>query len=328
MKICIVGGTGNISQPIVSLLLEQGHEVVCANRGKARALHAGARLIKIDRRDRESFEQAMQAEKFEAAIDMIGFNADDARSSVRAFRGVGWFVQTSTICTYGIKYETLPCDESHPLRPISDYGRGKAAADDVYLEAYHREKFPAVIIKPSTTYGPLQGMARQVCWDFSWIDRVRKGKPILVCGDGNALHQHLHVEDIARAFAGVIGKEHTLGQTYNAVNRGYITWADYHRLAGRLLGRETVLVGIPFQDLKRMNVPDFGICEEIFAHHIYYSSEKLFRDVPEFQPKIALEDGMQRVFEAMQADGRIPNSDELKWEDEIIARHNRIFTRE
>ncbi len=34
MKIGIVGGTGNISQPIVRLLLEQGHEVVCFNRGQ------------------------------------------------------------------------------------------------------------------------------------------------------------------------------------------------------------------------------------------------------------------------------------------------------
>ena len=31
----------------------------------------------------------------------------------------------------------------------SEYGRGKVAADDTYLEAYHREKFPVVIIKPS-----------------------------------------------------------------------------------------------------------------------------------------------------------------------------------
>jgi nucleoside-diphosphate-sugar epimerase len=153
---------------------------------------------------------------------------------------------------------------------------------------------------------------------------VRKGKPILVCGDGNALHQHLHVDDIAQAFVGVIGKERTLGQTYNAVNRGYTTWTEYHRLAGKILGRETQLVGVPFADLKRLNVPDFGICEEIFAHHVYYSSDKLFRDVPEFQPRISLEQGMTQVLEAMERDGRIPNSDELKWEDEIIARQTQV----
>jgi len=326
MKIGIVGGTGNISQSIVRLLLEQGHEVVCFNRGQTTKALEGVRVMQGDRRDREDFERKMQAEKFDAAIDMICFNAEDATSSVRAFRGVGWFVQTSTTCTYGIEYDYLPVEETHPLRPNTEYGLNKVAADDVYLEAYHRERFPAVIIKPSTTYGPVQGMLRQICWDFSWIDRVKKGKPIIVCGDGFALHQHMHVDDIARAFVGVIGKKHTIGQTYNAVNRGYITWADYHRLTGKVLGREAALVGVPFEDLRKLNVPHIGILEDEFAYNDYYSPAKLFRDVPEFHPQISLEQGMTQVFEVMEREGRIPNSDELKWEDEIIERQKRVTT--
>ena len=324
MKIGIVGGTGNISQAIVRVLLEQGHEIVCFNRGQTTSAPGGVRVIQGDRRNREEFEQKMQAEKFDAAIDMICFSAEDAASSVRAFRGVGWFVQTSTTCTYGIQYDFFPSDETHPLRPNTDYGRNKVAADNVYLAAYHQEQFPAIIIKPSTTYGPVQGMLRQICWDFSWIDRVKKGKPILVCGDGFALHQHMHVDDIAQAFAGVIGKEHTIGQTYNAVNRGYITWADYHRLAGRILGKDVELVGVPFEDLRRLNVPDSGILEDEFAYNMYYSSEKLMRDVAEFHPQISLEQGMTQVFEVMEREGRIPNSDEVKWEDEIIEKQRRV----
>ena len=102
MKIGIVGGTGNISQPIVRLLLEQGYEVVCFNRGQTIKAPKDVRVIQGDRWNREDFEHKMQAEKFDAAIDMICFNAEDSASSVRAFRGVGWFVQTSTVCTYGI----------------------------------------------------------------------------------------------------------------------------------------------------------------------------------------------------------------------------------
>ena len=324
MKIGIVGGTGNISQPIVRLLLEQGHEVVLFNRGQTAKVPDGARVILGDRHNHEDFERKMQAEKFDAAIDMICFTAEDAVSSVRAFRGVGWFLQTSTTCTYGIQYDYLPVDETHPLRPNTEYGRNKVAADHVYLEAYHREKFPVVIIKPSTTYGPVQGMLRQICWDFSWIDRVKKGKPIIVCGDGFAIHQHLHVDDIAKAFVGVIGKEHTVGQTYNAVDRGFITWADHHRLAGKVLGKEVDLVGVPFEDLKKLNVPNIGILEDEFAYNDYYSSEKLCRAVPDFKPKISLEQGMTQVFEVMEREGRIPNSDELTWEDEIIEKQKRV----
>ena len=324
MKIGIAGGTGNISGSIVRLLLEKGHDVVVFNRGQNAAVPEGVRLIRGDRNDRAEFERKMQAEKFDAAIDMICFTPEDAASSVRAFRGVGWFVQTSTTCTYGIQYDTYPSDETHPLRPNTEYGRNKVAADHVYLEAYHREKFPVVIIKPSTTYGPMQGMLRQICWDFSWIDRVKKGKPVIVCGDGFALHQHMHVDDIAQAFAGVIGREHTIGQTYNAVNRGYITWADYHRLAGKILGREVELVGVPFEDLMKLNVPNSGILADEFAYNLYYSSGKLFRDIPDFHPQISLEQGMTQVFEVMEREGRIPNSDELTWEDEIIERQKKV----
>jgi nucleoside-diphosphate-sugar epimerase len=325
MKIGIVGGTGNISQAIVRLLLDKGHDVVCFNRGKSAHIPEGVRLIQGDRNDRTEFERLMQAEKFDAAIDMICFNAEDAVSSVRAFRGVGWFVQTSTVCTYGIDYDYFPVDEVHPLRPITAYGHDKAAADDVYLEAYHREKFPVVILKPSTTYGPVQGMLRQVSWDFSWIDRIMKGKPILVCGDGNALHQHMHVDDAAQAFVGVIGKENTIGKTYNVVNRGYITWADYHQTAMKILERECELVGVPFMILKALRVPNFELCEEIFAHHVYYSPEQLFRDVPDFHPQISLETGMALVLESMVREGRIPDSDLLTWEDDIIARQRRVL---
>lgn len=319
MKIGIVGGTGNISTSFVRLLVEQGHEVVCYNRGQSGAVPDGARAIEGDRADSEAFEQAMQAERFDAAIDMICFDREQAESSVRAFRGVGHFVQCSTVCTFGIQYDYLPATEDHPLRPISDYGRNKVAADAVFLEAHYREGFPVTIIKPSTTYGPKMGLLRQVAWEFTWIDRVRKGKPILVCGDGNALHQFLHVDDAALCFAGVLSKQHCIGQTYNMVRRGFTTWADYHRTAMGVLGCEVELIGVPFADLAALSIPGFDACRDIFAHNLMYSAEKLFRDVPEFQPKVSLEAGIAQVLEAMEQEGRVPDAAENEWEDRVIA---------
>ena len=49
MKICIVGGTGNISSSIVDLLIKSKHEVVCFNRGLRGSLPKNVRLIKGDR---------------------------------------------------------------------------------------------------------------------------------------------------------------------------------------------------------------------------------------------------------------------------------------
>jgi len=320
MKICIVGGTGNISTSIVTRLVEQGHEVVCFNRGQTAPAPDGVRVIVGDRADETAFEEAMQRETFDAAIDMICFNAEQAASSMRAFRDVKQFVMCSTVCTYGVQYDWFPTTEDHPLRPTTDYGRNKVEADNLFLDAYRKDGFPVTIIKPSTTYGDPMGLLRQVAWEFSWIDRIRKGKPIIVCGDGNALTQFLHVDDAALAFAGVLGKNHCVGQTYNMVPRRYWTWAEHHRLAMQVIGREVEIVGVPYADLERLDVPAFDICRDIFQYHLYYSADKLFGDVPEFQPSVSLEAGMRRVLEAMDRDDRVPDSDELDWEDRIIAK--------
>ena len=324
MKIGVVGGTGNISASFVRLLLQQGHEVVCFNRRQSRKPPESVRVIQGDRNDREAFERAMQAEKFDAAIDMICFNKEEAESSLRAFRGVGHFVQCSTVCTYGVEYDWLPVSEDHPLRPITDYGRGKVEADQVFLEAHARESFPVTIIKPSTTYGPIMGLPRQTALELSWIDRIRKGKPIIVCGDGKAIFQALHVDDAALCFANVLGKRHCIGKTYNLTKKEFHSWEDYHRTAMKALGREVELVGVPLADLVALNVPGIGICRDIFAHNTLYDPSALFEDVPEFRPRISLEEGIRNVIEALDAEGRIPNSDGEGWEDRIIEAQRKV----
>ncbi|UVI31274.1 NAD-dependent epimerase/dehydratase family protein [Paenibacillus spongiae] len=321
MKVIVLGGTGNISESIVTRLLELGHEVTCYNRGKSGEVPAGVNVIVGDRHDKDTFIQTMQREKFDAAIDMISFTEEDALTSIEAFRGVSQFVQCSTVCTYGIDYDWFPVTEDHPLRPISGYGRDKAAADHALLAAYHKEGFPVTIIKPSTTYGPRSGMLRQVAWDFSWIDRIRKGKPILISGDGKALHSFLHVSDAAKGFAGVLGKPGCIGQVYHLVPQAFITWEDYHRTAMKVLNREVELVGVPLQTLLAIDPQRFDICREIFGNNTYYSSAKLRRDVPEFVPTVSLEEGMRQVIEAMEQSGRIPDSDQETWEDAIIDRY-------
>jgi nucleoside-diphosphate-sugar epimerase len=325
MKVVVLGGTGNISTSIVKLLLEKGHDVTCYNRGNHTESSKDVRVILGDRNDREKFEQTMQKENFDVAIDMISFTKEDAASSLAAFRNVQQFIQCSTVCTYGIDYDWLPVSEDHPLRPLTDYGKGKAAADHVLLEAYHKSGFPVTIIKPSTTYGPQMGLIRQVAWEFSWLDRIRKGKPIIVSGDGKALHSFLHVDDAAKGFVGVIGKSHCIGQTYNLVNRGFTTWEEHHRTAMKVLNREVELVGIPLQSLISIDQEKFTICEEIFAHNVYYSADKIFRDVEEFIPAISLEEGMGRVIEEMDRNGMIPDSKLEHWEDKIINAHRNAF---
>ena len=326
MRTCVVGGTGNISTSIVKLLLEVGHEVAVFNRGLSPGLPAGVRQLQGDRKDRAAFEAMMQAERFDGAIDMICFDAEDAASTLRAFRDVQHLVYCSTVCTYGVDYDWLPATEDHPLRPISAYGSNKVAADKLFLAAYYERGYPVTIIKPSTTFGPRLNMMRQLdcAANPGWVDRVRKGKPIAVCGDGRALHQWLYVDDAAPAFVFPLGREICAGQVYNMMKTEFGTWEDYHRAALRVIGREVEMVGVPVQALCDCRVPDLGTCESIFAYNTIYSPARLRRDVPEFRPRLSLEEGLAKVLEAMDREGRIPNSDESDWEDKLIAAQRQV----
>ncbi|MAS37513.1 MAG: hypothetical protein CL610_26185 [Anaerolineaceae bacterium] len=324
MRVVVVGGTGNISVSIVERLLSQGHDVTCYNRGQKGQVPDGAQLITGDRKNRAEFESAMQQGKFDVAIDMICFDKADAESDIRAFAGVQQFIQCSSVMSYGKPDVWLPVTEDHPIQPDTPYGAGKAEADHAFMSAFYSDNFPATIIKPSTTHGPIRGLVRQASRDTQWIDRVRKGKPLVVCGNGRQTIQFLHVKDAALGFVGVIGKSRCIGQTYNLVDEGFTYWDVFHHTAMDVLGREVELVGVPLDDLIALGVPNFGTCKDAYSHNNYFSSEKMMRDVPEFRPQMTLRDAMEDIIAVMDAEGRVDNSDDVRWEDQVIAAQRRV----
>src|SRR2546427_1500040 len=81
MRVVVVGGTENIGTGVVKALLQFGHDVTVFSRGQRPTLvPRGVRYLTGDRQDRAAFEGLMQAERFDAAIDMICFNSADADS--------------------------------------------------------------------------------------------------------------------------------------------------------------------------------------------------------------------------------------------------------
>ncbi len=316
MKVVVVGGTGNISTSIVRVLVEQGHDVTCVNRGVTAEAPGGVRTIVVDRRDTERFESAVQAGGFDAAIDMIAFTPDDVRSSLRAFRDVGHVIHTSTVTVLGETFEWLPVTEDHPVRPTVPYASAKAEAERLYLEAHYGSGLPVTIMRPSTTYGPKRAL-RQIGIDDTWVTRIRTGKPLLKVGDGRATHHLLHVDDAALAFAGALGRERCIGQTYHLVHPTHTTWEEFHQAMMRVLGREVDQVGVPSDVLEAIDPQRFLFATKVFAHNMLFSADKIRRDIPEFAPRVSVEEGLARTVEYLDAHGLGAQNDDL--EDRIIA---------
>ena len=284
MNVLVVGGTGNISLGIVKALRKQNHEVVMFNRGQhPDPPPAGIRVIHGDRCHRRDFEQKMHAEKFDAVIDMISYTADDAASALRAFRGrVDHFIHCSTVMTYGppFPFGGINIGESAPLNGTSDYGLGKIAADKLLLEAHAEDGFPVTVFKPSYTHGPGMKVYRQLGNDGSWIDRLRKGKPILSVGDGLNYFQFLASRDAGVGFAAALGRRHCLGEVYNIVRPQARTWDEWHRTVAEALGVKAEVVHVPQETLIAIAPERFGDLRRNFGHTQIYSGAKLARDVP------------------------------------------------
>lgn len=316
MRVIAVGGTGNISTGIVKALLDLEHEVTIFTRSQRKSeLLDGVDYVTGDRKDRSSFEAAMQSEVFDAAIDMISYDREDAESAVRAFRGVKHYIHCSTVCTYGGPLTELPATEECELRPINDYGRGKVAADALLMQAHADGHFPVTVMKPAHTFGPAWAVLSQLD-SAGWLDRVKEGKPIIVSGDGTNLWSVCASDDAGYGFAGAIGREACFGQTYNITHPRFMTWDEYHTRAAAAIGCSVDIVHVP-ADLLLATVPNrCHLLSSQAQWHQCYDVGKLMRDVPEFRPRRSFEETVVASYEAEAARGK-PERDD--WEDEVIA---------
>ena len=322
MKICIIGGTGNISRNIVVELINDNHDVYCFNRGLNGDVPSGAKHIIGDRNNSEFFEKRIQEEAFDYAIDMFCMNSKQALSTIRAFKGVKHLIFCSSTSVYGTDYSSQPKNEKYPIKPRTKYGLGKAVSEEIFIREYKNKKFPVTILRLSMTYGPQLGLYRQISTDPSWIDRIKKGKPIIICDNGDARCQFMHVKDAANIFVSLLGKKECFGEIYNVVEKKFYTWKEYHYEAMKVIGRNVELIEVSFKDLLNFKIPRFRICQDITSNDLYYSSQKLLKVLPEFKSKISLRDGMFEVFKSMVDDGRINNAFTQNWEDRIIKKKN------
>ena len=296
MRVLIVGGTGLISAGIVKSLLARGADVTLYNRGQRESsspLPPQVARIQGDRNQFSAFESQLKGLRFDAVIDMVCFNAEQAESAVRAFGGrCEHFIFCSTVCTYGTKSPpSILIDEEFPQEPISGYGKGKVTCEKIFRAAQESGSFKTTIIRPSCTYGPGGSLIDQLESNpVSW-DRIERGLPVLCAGDGLGLWQATHRDDCGKLFAYAALNPKTYGQSYNATRDEIMTWRDFFRQAASALGKSAQLVFMPAAWIVKHDPKRFGLLAEITQFHGAYTSAKAKRDVPEFRCEIGFEQG-------------------------------------
>ena len=327
MHVLIIGGTGLISTAISRQLLRRGDKVTLFNRGKSEVrLEAGANFLHGDRKDYSAFEAQMaEAGPFDCVIDMIGFVPDDAESAIRAFRGrVAHYIFCSTVCVYGGPATRYPIREDEERTPTGTYGANKTLCEATLLAADHRGDFHATIMRPSQTYGEGGTIVHSLGGKTTYLDRIRKGKPVIVHGDGEGLWAACHVDDVAAGFVGAAGNEKAFGKCYNVTGEEWMTWNRYHQgVAEAMDAPPPKLVHIPTDLLGRIAPKRAGISVDIFQFPSIFDNSAAMRDLG-FRYTIPWVEGVRRTVAWLEQRGRIENSEDDPLDDRVLEAWNRL----
>ncbi|WP_224270543.1 NAD-dependent epimerase/dehydratase family protein [Haloprofundus salinisoli] len=308
MDVLIVGGTGLISTGITRQLVAAGHDVTLYNRGETDAeIPDSVSAIRGDRTEYERFERQLGDRDFDAVVDMVCFTPEDAESAVRTFReSVDRYVFCSTIDVYSRPVSRMPLTEDTPRHPpTSEYGREKAAAEDVFFAAYEESGFPAVVLRPWHTYGEGGRLIHSLGDRTSYIDRIRAGKPIVVHGDGTSVWAPCHRDDVARSFAAAVEAKGSVvgGEAYHVTAEEHLTWDEYHRgVAAALDAPEPELVHIPSDVLFEVAPDRTRGLRDHFQYSTVFDNAKAKRELGHEQT-VGWEEGVRRTVDWLDENG-------------------------
>jgi len=320
MKVLIIGGTGLISTSIANQLLETGHDVTLYNRGRTPSrVRSGAKIIHGDRSDFATFEAGFADSRYDVVVDMVAFRPEETLSAIRAFSGrTDQFVHCSTVCVYSGPVKTIPTPEDEPYHSPGGYGKNKILCEQALLDAHKKDKFPVTIMRPSHSYGEGGGIIRAFGPPDTFVDRLRKGKQVVVPGDGTGMWAACHVDDVATGFIGTFGNPNTIGEAYQITSDEYFTWNSYHEIVAAEAGGEFKPVYIPTEVLGRISPQRAGSLTEILAWPSIFSTAKIRRDTGYTGQTIDFAEGTRRTLKWLDSEGKIADSDADTYEDKLI----------
>jgi nucleoside-diphosphate-sugar epimerase len=323
MKLLFVGGTGNISSSCSRLALALGHELWLLHR-PGRPGIAGAHDLHCDINDEAAAAAALAPHHFDVVVQFISFEPAQIERDVRLFSGrCRQYVFLSSASAYAKPRTFAPITERTPLEnPHWQYSRNKIACEHA-LRVAGQAGFPFTIIRPSHTYDTVILLPIGGWLDFTAIERMRRGQPVIVPGDGTSLWTITHSEDFAQGLLGLLGNARALGEDFQITSDEALTWNElYIQTAAAAGAPPPTLVHIPSELLVAWLPQLEGTLLGDKSHTAIFDNSKLRRAVPEFRPRIAYREGIRRTlawFDAEASRRRLPPDTDIEIEKVLAA---------
>jgi divinyl chlorophyllide a 8-vinyl-reductase len=200
-RVCVLGATGTIGRATVRALVRRGHDVVCFVRPRSAAAPAafdGAAVKVVDPGDPAALARdGFAGERFAAVVSCMASRtgapkdawAVDHQAHLNVLdaarqAGVGHFVLLSAICVQ---------------KPLLAFQQAKLAFEAALIGSGLRYS----IVRPTAFFKSLSGQ----------IERVRRGRPYLIFGDGTLTAcKPISDDDLAEYIAGCLDDEDRWGK--------------------------------------------------------------------------------------------------------------------
>jgi nucleoside-diphosphate-sugar epimerase len=315
MKVLFIGGTGIISTASTRLAAERDIELTLLNRGSRTGdLPANVRTLKADVKDEAAVAEALGSKQFDSVVDWVAFTPADVERDIRLFRSrARQFIFISSASAYQRPVGHYLITESTPLaNPFWQYSRDKIACEERLMRAYREEGFPITIVRPSLTYGDTQVVLAVNSWRKSYtaIDRMRRGKKVIVPGDGSSLWVITHNSDFARGLVGLLGHQQAIGHAFHITSDEVMTWDQFYRITAQAAGVEAQIVHITSDFLSAAMPDEVGSLTGDKASSVVFDNTKIKRFLPGFCAKVPFAQGIQRTIDWFDADPERKQIDE------------------
>jgi nucleoside-diphosphate-sugar epimerase len=333
MKVLFIGGTGTISTAISRQLLAQGAELFLLNRGsRNQALTGPVTEIRCDIHNEAEAAEKVKGLSFDVTADFIAFTREEVARDFRLFKGrTKQYIFISSASAYQKPLPDYRVTEGTTLaNPYWQYARDKIAAEDFLFARYREEGFPVTVVRPSHTYDerrvPLGVHGKNGSWPV--LKRMLAGKPVIIHGDGTSLWTMTSSSDFARAFIGLMGNIHALGEAVQITSDESVTWNQVYQTIAEVLEVPLKAVHISSEFLALCG-KDYDFTGSLLgdkANSLVFDNTKLKRLVPGFTAQISFSQGIRAAIEYILAHPEHQQEDPEfdAWCDRIIAARQKL----
>jgi len=325
MKVLFIGGTGNISKESSKLAISRGIDLYVLNRGNSKIDIAGVTLIIGDINKAAQLAE-LKKHEWDVVVNWIAFTPEDIERDISLFKGkTKQYVFISSASCYQTPLSYPVITESTPLSNSSwEYSHNKILCEDRLQKAYREEGFPITIVRPSLTYDTVFPIAIGGFRHYNTVDRILKGKEIIVHGDGTSIWTVTHAIDFAKGFVGLLGLTPAVGHAFHITSDEILSWNMIYKILANALGKEANVVHIASDFICKVEPSFTGTLLADKAESVLFDNSKIKMFVPGFKATIPFSEGIVKTINWFNANPEhkiISPEEEQKIENILQAYH-------